>query len=224
MGFLDDWVKPIGSFVGGIAPSLISLWQAKEDRDWQLEMANIQAKAAAQQPVYYPTAAPSPAAIPQVPYAQINPMPTAINIPAGPRRPAISGPAMTTRAPSTFTPLPLGGAPAMPGIPAALPGGAPAGLGDIAQQIWNFPGVPGLMQPSVPAVPSGPTMVPGQGFFRAGVTGARALSTVIVQNPATGQLVWYRNMGRPILWAGDLSACKRVKRVASKARRYSRPR
>ncbi len=36
-------------------------------------------------------------------------------------------------------------------------------------------------------------------------------------NPATGAIRWFGPKGKPILWSDDLAACKRVKRVASRA-------
>jgi len=58
----------------------------------------------------------------------------------------------------------------------------------------------------------------GTPMFRAGMTGARA-QFFRTQNPATGQDTWFRPAGRPILWSGDLTACKRVNKVARRARR-----
>lgn len=55
--------------------------------------------------------------------------------------------------------------------------------------------------------------------------GARAKSRVITVNPVTGSLTYYKNMGKPILYSGDLAACKRVRKIAARARRASpRPR
>ncbi len=36
-------------------------------------------------------------------------------------------------------------------------------------------------------------------------------------NPATGAIRWFGPKGKPILWSDDLAACKRVKRVATRA-------
>jgi hypothetical protein len=54
--------------------------------------------------------------------------------------------------------------------------------------------------------------------FRATMAGARA-QFFRVPNPVTGQDTWFRPAGRPILWSGDLTACKRVKKVARRAAR-----
>lgn len=49
--------------------------------------------------------------------------------------------------------------------------------------------------------------------------GVRMASEVHVLNPANGRMVTYKNMGRPVLYSGDISAAKRVKKVAARARR-----
>lgn len=54
--------------------------------------------------------------------------------------------------------------------------------------------------------------------FRPTMAGARA-QFFRTPNPATGQDTWFRPAGRPILWSGDLTACKRVKKVARRAAR-----
>jgi hypothetical protein len=58
----------------------------------------------------------------------------------------------------------------------------------------------------------------GTPMFRPTMAGARA-QFFRTQNPATGQDTWFRPAGRPILWSGDLTACKRVKKVARRAAR-----
>lgn len=62
----------------------------------------------------------------------------------------------------------------------------------------------------------------GTPMFRQTMAGARAMF-FRAPNPVTGQDTWFRPAGRPILWSGDLRACKRVNKVARRARR-SRPR
>jgi len=59
----------------------------------------------------------------------------------------------------------------------------------------------------------------GGSIFRTTMSGVRARSLVEVVNPATGRKTWFRNVGRPILFSGDLRACKRVNKVAARARR-----
>jgi len=58
----------------------------------------------------------------------------------------------------------------------------------------------------------------GTPMFRNTMVGARAMF-FRTQNPVTGQDTWFRPAGRPLLWSGDLTACKRVNKVARRARR-----
>lgn len=58
----------------------------------------------------------------------------------------------------------------------------------------------------------------GTPLFRLTTQGARA-QFFRTQNPATGQDTWFRPAGRPLLWSGDLTACKRVKKIARRASR-----
>lgn len=60
--------------------------------------------------------------------------------------------------------------------------------------------------------------------FRASPSGCppRARSMLHAINPATGKLTTWKNMGRPILYSGDMAAKKRVDRVARQAARGRR--
>lgn len=53
------------------------------------------------------------------------------------------------------------------------------------------------------------------------MAGARA-QPFIASNPVTGASTWFKPAGRPILWSGDLTACKRVGKIAMRARRAKR--
>lgn len=57
--------------------------------------------------------------------------------------------------------------------------------------------------------------------FAPTAAGYRAKRFFATANPQTGTLSWFRNVGRPILFSGDLTACKRVNKVAARARRAS---
>jgi hypothetical protein len=50
------------------------------------------------------------------------------------------------------------------------------------------------------------------------MAGARA-QPFVASNPVSGKLTWFKPAGRPILWSGDLTACRRVGRIAARARR-----
>lgn len=92
-----------------------------------------------------------------------------------------------------FSPLALGGALArqLPGIVGGFGLGAAVGGGD------GGGGTPA---------------------FRPTMAGARA-QFFRMPNPATGQDTWFRPAGRPLLWSGDLTACRRVNKVARRASR-----
>lgn len=78
-----------------------------------------------------------------------------------------------------------------------------------------------VQPPGMPMAPTGGGMpvVSAPGLFRTAATGARAVSRFVTQNPQSGNLTWYRTMGRPVLWSSDVQTCRRVKRVAGKAYR-----
>ena len=59
--------------------------------------------------------------------------------------------------------------------------------------------------------------------FLPSMAGARA-QPFVAPNPVTGKITWFRPAGRPILWSGDLTTCKRVNRIARRARRARGPR
>lgn len=108
------------------------------------------------------------------------------------------------------------------GRPVSLPGGSfvPAGqTGIIADpamaqlDLGPLFGGGGLS-----ATPQGGTMALLGSPFRPTMAGA-ASKTFVIPNPVTGKATWFRPAGRPILWSGDLTVCKRVKRVARRARR-----
>lgn len=95
----------------------------------------------------------------------------------------------------------------------ASPGGA-----NFVQQATTLPSIFDL--PLVDIVPqgagSGCTAL--QSAFATGTRRARA-KIHVRPDPQTGTPVWFRPAGRPILWSSDLSACRRVRKVAARARR-----
>ncbi len=115
----------------------------------------------------------------------------------------------------------------------ALPGGAPIqtqagvglpGLAGLAGLAAGFlPEIAGFFGRGEVALPEAPGLAPG-GIFRVVGPRLRARSMFRITNPSTGSDVWYRNVGQPILFSGDLRVCKRVEKVARLARRGSRKR
>lgn len=98
---------------------------------------------------------------------------------------------------------------------AVLPGGAPAGA------VLSRSMVPGL---SLDLSLGGGGALSGGGgelFQMTQGAGVRARSLVRATNPATGNDVWFKNVGKPILFSGELTACKRVNKIAARARRAS---
>jgi len=70
----------------------------------------------------------------------------------------------------------------------------------------------------------GADILPGdpmvRSLWRPTASGFRQIPTLTVQSP-TGKYGFWKAMGRPLLFSGDLAACKRVARVASRAARRS---
>jgi hypothetical protein len=67
------------------------------------------------------------------------------------------------------------------------------------------------------AVSGCPTM------FAATPATVRPLGTLEAVNPATGKMHYWKHMGRPILFSGDLAHCRRVGKVHARLNR-ARPR
>jgi hypothetical protein len=87
--------------------------------------------------------------------------------------------------------------------PTALPGGASV--------------IPALGLPGVDLAPPGST--PITPYQTGSSTRLPATVTVPYQTATGTKYAHYRNMGRPLLYSGDLAAVKRARKVASKARR-----
>lgn len=90
-------------------------------------------------------------------------------------------------------------------------------------------GITGALQVANVALPGGAplTSVSGRAALAPTVMNVPRLPaqiTFVAPTPSGGsRIVAYRNMGRPILWSGDLAACKRVARARKKVGR-ARPR
>lgn len=100
-----------------------------------------------------------------------------------------------------------------------LQGGSPVPAFPV-QRAVGFQQAAGTVSPfNQQAALQGPVFA-GQGtpLFKQTMQGARA-QFFRTPNPATGQDTWFRPAGRPILWSGDLTACKRVNKVARRAKR-----
>ena len=113
-------------------------------------------------------------------------------------------------APPAYTPA-IGGGELMPAPPTAYPGGAPSYAPSVTPTL-GFPGFD--------IAPEGSTAITP---YETGGS-VRLPSTVEVPYPTRNGAVrhaHYKNMGRPLLYSGDLAACKRVRKVGAKARSRS---
>ena len=94
-----------------------------------------------------------------------------------------------------------------------LTGAAGGGIVEGAMQLFGGGGDVAL--PTAPGAAAGT-------IFR--VQGPRLVARRMFQlvNPTTGNVVTYKNVGRPVLYSGDFAACKRVARIARKAKSRGR--
>lgn len=98
--------------------------------------------------------------------------------------------------------------------PTAQPGGAPIG---VPASTVTTPGGWGLDIPFIDILPQGTT-----GITPRQSCSMRLPSRVDVptrDSRGNVRFTTFKNMGRPLLWSGDLAASKRVRKVAAKARR-----
>lgn len=131
--------------------------------------------------------------------------------------------------------FPLSRSEVMPVPNFAMPGGAPiqqagllgsgfaSGIGSALGSFFGSGGGEGAVA-TVQALRDMRTGVAPGGVYR--VQGARLVARRLIRvtNPSTGNDTYYRNVGQPILFRGDLRVCKTVEKVARLARRVSRKR
>lgn len=86
---------------------------------------------------------------------------------------------------------------------------------------FGMPKIPGLNAPPLIGDPFAAGACPS--LFPTGRTRVTPTPTIMERNPQSGRLHVWKHMGTPVLFSGDLAACKRVTKVASRARR-ARPR
>ncbi len=104
--------------------------------------------------------------------------------------------------------------------PGPLAPGGGFGGGQLVSAPISMPGgarTAGFDLPFVDVVPQGAVCITPRatGSFRL----PSRVDVPVPQRDGTMRFTTFKNMGRPILWSGDLAAVKRVRRVASKARR-----
>lgn len=97
----------------------------------------------------------------------------------------------------------------------AMPGGAPLRQANVLGGLGSVIGG-GLGALALTGGGSCPSL------FRPSSSSVRPASLVIAEHPETGAPVFFKNAGRPILFSSDLSAAKRVNKLAMRARRGRR--
>jgi len=147
-----------------------------------------------------------------------------------PFRPTITGPPPSIPASQPFGAQPGAGGFRVPAFPISTQASFPPSPFALATGTPGFQqaGVAGSLLRQLPGVVGGflggaalDAAVgggPSTPMFRPTMAGARAMF-FRTQNPVTGQDTWFRPAGRPLLWSGDLNACKRVNKIARRARR-----
>jgi hypothetical protein len=106
----------------------------------------------------------------------------------------------------------------------ALPGGAPIGEAGLGTEL------------GIGAIERGFNFLFGGGggggavangavqLFRPTATSIRPARVIVVPHPQTGAPIFFGHLGRPLLFSRDLSAARRVDRLARRARRVKRGR
>jgi hypothetical protein len=218
MGFFDSFKTGIGAFgdfLGditgaalGAAPTIIPLLQSTGVIPQVQPSAINTSRGPGAGPLgqsrnpYYPnygrTALPGGA--PVQPYQQ-NPFPGPVGFSAG----------LPTNQPTS----PYGVVP-MPSFPAQRGGFTNAAFGLPGQGLAQ-----GFDLPFIDIVPQGQGVSGIGSPWASGRCGARA-QAFLATNPTSGASTWFKPAGKPILWSGDLTACKRVGKIAARARRAKR--
>jgi hypothetical protein len=86
------------------------------------------------------------------------------------------------------------------------------GLGPATQPGGVVTGAGGLPLPGQAPM----ALAPGGLFGAPSAVAARAIPQIEAVNPVTGKTHVWKHMGRPVLYTGDLAACRRVNRVAKR--------
>lgn len=217
MGFFDSMktgLSAFGDFLGdvtgmalGAAPTIIPLLQSTGVIPQVQPSPIITSRGPGGGPLGNPTwpAGTVPQWLPggaRAPVFQQNPFPSPVGFPTGVPNNTATSPFGVVNMPS-FQSTRGGFQNAAFSMPGAAPTGFDLPFIDIVQQ----GGGNQLAKLTSPFVPT--------------MAGARA-QPFIASNPVTGASTWFKPAGRPILWSGDLTACKRVGKIASRARRAKR--
>lgn len=157
--------------------------------------------------------------------------PTRTGLPGQPRSGPVFAPsaAPTSRVPFVAGAVPFIGGGGVP-VPLnlAMPGGAllPAAAG-IAGRVITGLGTLGGLSELGEFFGGGEGDVPmanGVALFRPTATSIRPARVIVVPHPQTGAPTFFGHLGRPLLFSRDLSAARKVDRLARRARRTRRGR
>ena len=96
----------------------------------------------------------------------------------------------------------------MPNVPTAQPGGAVVPYNPTST-IWGSAGM-ACIPPGSATIQQRPSM---------GMRLPSRVDVPTIDRSGNVRFTTFKNMGRPLLWSGDLAASKRVRKVAAKARR-----
>jgi hypothetical protein len=114
------------------------------------------------------------------------------------------------------------------GVPATVPAAVPAlgaGVGGLTASLTlpSVGGIADMLPGGLEEIGSG-TGVFGPDLFEPAKRGQRARRFIRAVNPSTGNETYWRHVGAPLLFRGDLGVCKLVNRVAARAARGVRAR
>ena len=211
----DEPLNIIGGMAGDIAQRLGRAW---------IDYGLGRLEDIAMPPGYRPAPRQQPGLPPgQVPYTPGGPFGPIepINIALDPSTPGASfPPPMTDIFPEGipqmepgygFDPVllpPTTGAQPMPNVPTAQPGGAVIPYNQTST-IWGSAGM-ACLPPGSATIQQRPSM---------GMRLPSRVDVPTIDRSGNVRFTTFKNMGRPLLWSGDLAASKRVRKVAAKARR-----
>jgi hypothetical protein len=221
MGFYDSFKTGVSGFLAGAgdflsdtlgmafgaAPTIIPLLQSVGVIP-QIQPSYRQPQYPQYPTAGYPTGRPAPTYLPGGAPSPQYPIPASPS-PVG----------FAPGAPSPFSSYAPAGVSPMPAYPSTRGGFAQAGFN--LQQTPNGGGVMDLPFIDIVGQGGGNKLARLTSPFVPTMAGARP-QPFVASNPVTGRLTWFKPAGHPILWSGDLSACKRVGKIASRARRAKR--
>lgn len=96
-------------------------------------------------------------------------------------------------------------------------------LPGLTGQPFTGPMLPGDTSIDLPGADLWPGDPMANALWTRGASGYRQTSTLVVPSP-DGRIGFWKAMGRPVLFSGDLAACRRVNKIAARVGRVARRR